>query len=71
MRLDAKNTMFFPPFLVQKLFSKALILLKSNIFLFDVLWEAQNVTEGGKTGYGWIQNIPNFTGVFVAKLHCR
>ena len=70
LRLDAKNTMvlllsLFPSFSARNLFSKTTILLKSNISLFGLPWERQNVTcpghilavEGSRSGHGWLQNV--------------
>ena len=37
-------------------------------FMFDLLWEDQNVIWSSKIGYGWIQSIVNFP-LIVTKLY--
>ena len=53
--------------LIQKLFLEKLILLIGDIFLFGLPWKGENVTNGCKIGYGWIQNVKYFSFVFVAR----
>ena len=54
--------------LIQKLFLEKMILLIGDIcFLFCLPWKGENVANGCKIGYGWIQNVKYFSFVFVAR----